>query len=184
MTDVLSRGRTIEQADELTRVFHGLEVVDATSDLRVTVTGPDVDSGVPGDFEECALAQACRREFHSEEVCVMRTTSYIAIRGEDGIVRLERFKQSPAAYEFIADHDRGRPLPKDGRAFVFRAPRPSEGLERQRLADKKRRAARKGKASPSGRKLPGTITPTTARSMTLVRSGQGQWQMNIVKGGE
>jgi len=132
------KGRTKEVNGELSRVFEGLPIVDAKSDLRIVILQNDINKGKPKDFDACVFAQACKRVFHSKKVILMRSIAYISLPDENGVYRVERYHISPAGMKVIADFDRGI-MPKAGTSFVFRAPHASGTLDGMRKRDELRK---------------------------------------------
>lgn len=176
MKKSLKARRSKPYQDALHRTFGDLEVRDAKDDLRVAIHQGDVAKGKRKDPENCALAQACMREFDSTAAVFFKSRAYVDVLGEDGVRRVERFVLSPEARKIVASFDGGRRVPAGGRLIVLSAPAPSETLNDQlRRYHKRQKALRKGEIDPSTRK--GPSTPRIQPKDVDVRNGAGQWQM-------
>lgn len=151
-------GRTKEVNRELSRVFDGLPIVDAKSDLRIVIMQNDIKKGKPKDFDACVFAQACKRVFSSKKVILMRSVAYISLPDENGDYKVERYCISPAGMKVIADFDRGI-MPTAGTSFVFKAPTYSNTLDGNRAHSKQRREAMRTA------KILGDISGETGESM-------------------
>lgn len=170
-----------ERDAEITRVFNGQPVVDAKNDLRVSILDDDINKGIAKDFNECVFAQACKRQFLSQKVLLMKRVAYLSLPDEFGNYRVERFIISSAGMKLIADFDRGI-MPKAKTSFVFAAPTPSETLNAKikyqlKFNKLKRQAKLKGKINGSPVEKSTTKTKMSEQIMD-VRNGSGLIQMS------
>lgn len=185
-------GRSSEQKAALTRTFGGLEVRDATADLRIPVTVEDVAHAERKNPERCVFAMACRRHFGSTAAVFFKTFAYVDIKGEDGVRHVERFLVNGAAQRLVAQFDREGPdgIPTDERWIILKAPPRGKtldyNLEKNRISRQRRREALKGEcverdAPGDGQNAVsqpvGSLQSSRTPRELEIRDGTGLWHM-------
>ncbi len=109
----------------------GVPVVDATADVTIYVTAPDVACASQKDPCACAVAQAVKRTVGDQaEAEVWRSFAYVKAPREDGSMAWTRFRLSPATRKRIVEFDLTGVAPVAG--YVLKAPTPTQTLEYRR----------------------------------------------------
>jgi len=80
------------------------------SQIKVTVTQEDIDNGIMGRADSCAIAKAIMREFSLAEV---RVAPYITIF--NGVL----YKTSTRARKFVKSFDKGKVVKPS--TFIFKS---------------------------------------------------------------
>ena len=123
--------------DEIKRHLGDLEVVEATTDLRLFIRPEDVKTATAKDPGCCVFAQACKRQFAATKVVFWKAVAYVDLPGPDGKRRVERFLLSPRMRDLIENFDRGNKV-TDCAGFELKAPSPARTIAGQ-LEYKKRK---------------------------------------------
>jgi len=119
----------------LAATFKGLEVADAKKPLLLFPTQEDFDKGVRMDPLHCGFANTVHRACGSTQAHFFKRYVYIDHPGDDGKRRVYRYCISKHVLNTIEAFDRGKKV-KVSRAFVLRAPAPSETMQAQRAFNK------------------------------------------------
>lgn len=183
-----SEGRSAEIGNQITRRFGDLPIVDAKNDMRLVILHDDISKAKRQDFENCVFARACKRQYDSKKVLLMRTIAYISIPNEEGEQRVERFIISTKGRELIKKYDKGEKI-EPGTSFVFKAPSPSMTLEAKRKKsieayhnrDKK---SEEGEISDENSSKEKTSRKKEVMGSVNVRNGTGLVQMKRSKANE
>lgn len=109
------------------RLWGNLPVKDATEILRVMPTERDVTKATRHDPSACAMAQACRRMFHSRSVLFFRTVAYVDVPQANGTRAVERYFLNANAREQILRFDRTGKF--DPAGYTLHAPHKSKRLD-------------------------------------------------------
>jgi len=152
-----------------------IEIVDATSPLRVQPNQEDIRSAIAGDPMNCVLSRACQRSFGSKAVLFLGTVAYVDLLDEDGNRRLERFRIDGPGSRYIKAVDSFEPV--SPRGFTL-TPQPvssqRKAMRRYHKKYKKAEAEAKARGVTLGdgtrrKRRP----PTVARLATLYAIPQG-----------
>ena len=165
-----------------TRNFEGMPVVDTDAQLIVMPNEKDIATATPGDPENCAIAQACKRLYNSAIVEIWKRVAYIEIADQEGNHYVLRFHIAPRTRAQIIHFDQTREFPPGG--FVFEEHPPSMRLDAvlargraraERLrAGEARKPRKPGEAAIKGEARSDVEPATPATVMRGVRSGVGQ----------
>jgi hypothetical protein len=187
-------GRTDKQVDLLKRVFAGMELMDATFNLHLTLKPEDGIGAIPRDLQNCQMAKCSKRLFGSENMVFMRTVAYVDLEGEDGIRRCYRFSMGDKIRTAVRLLDEEEKKADPG-VYILYAPTYSSTLDKRRAYEKvtrkkpdykkkrriiaKKMRRRKAIIKATGQPI---RTINKASPVGIVRSGTGLIQTNIAKG--
>jgi hypothetical protein len=129
----------------LVAAFKGLEVADAKKPLLLFPTQEDFDTATRMDPMHCGFANCVHRSCGSTQAHFFKHYVYIDHFGDDGKRRVYRYCISKNVLDTLASFDRGQKV-RVKRAFVLRAPAPSETMHAQRAFNKKWRNSDTAKA--------------------------------------
>lgn len=148
-TDTKDKG-----AQEITRLWGDLPVMDAEHDLRVFITPDDVEGAIEKNPSECVFARACKRLYHATKVMFFRSVAYVEVPDENGKRRVERFHLSDGMRKLIEDFDRGLSvIPEAG--FLLKAPSASHRIEAVTESSRKKREKAKERQKIIGERVRG-----------------------------
>ncbi len=135
----------------LATVFKGLDIVDAKKPLLLFPTQEDFDKGVRMDPTHCGFANCVHRICGSTQAHFFKRYVYVDHFNDAGKKRVHRYCVSKNVLDALSKFDRGNKV-NVKRAFVLRAPSPSETIEAQRAFNKKWQRGDTAKALVAERK--------------------------------
>lgn len=150
------------------RMFDGIPIVDAKTELRVFVSKADKTSAIRKDPAHCAFSNACRRLYGSHSVVFFRTLAYVELPDGKGGKRIERFMLRENTQRSIIAFDRRGKIDKDGYSLL--PPSPGRTLDGLLNRDKVYRDSGMRRVAEERRKR---CPVTIPKGPTDIRSGKG-----------
>lgn len=164
--------------------MHELPVADADWPLRVVLSEYDLPAATPRDAENCEIALACKRQFDSPFVHIMRSRAYVAlpasdgapVKGKSGLWKMFRFEVAGESRKRVIEVDTGAAVP--GPMMVDLTPmRASERFDHKANKNGKHRhgdGSMRGKTGGKGGAARDVITARDALTEIGVRNYQGR----------
>lgn len=121
------------------KAIDGLPVIDAKKPLKLTINKNDIAKADRKEAADCAVARACRRDFHATEARVHLGRVYLRMNAGNWV---RYMTPKPLRDEIIA-FDRGGTF--EPGTFQLQAPTPTKALGKRRGGSKKSPTGGRGK---------------------------------------
>ena len=114
-----------------------IEIVEATSPLRIQPTPADLVGATPRDPSNCVFVHTVDRMYGSKMVVVFKKVAYVDLIDKHGTRQVNRFMVSKEATKMLSEFDRGKPF-EIGTAIEFLPPSKRGTLKVKRRQSRKR----------------------------------------------
>ncbi len=149
------KGKTVTHHKLIKRLFNGLPVEDAKSEMVIHTIASDIKRAKRGDPQNCVFAKACERKFGSHNTAFFRQFAYVEKEN-----RVMRFALPKPTRDSILVWDRAGKAQPDG--YRLCPPSPSATLD-AKLAQSRNRVR---EPWPTGRKKKRKNAPDDFRNGT------------------
>jgi|SRR5215831_5674633 len=119
-----------------------MEIVEATSPLRIQPTPADLVGAAPRDPGNCVFVHTVKRMYDSQMVVIFKKVAYVDLIDKHGTRQVNRFMVSKDATKMLSDFDRGKPF-EIGTAIELLPPSKRATLKVKRRQSVKRKIENK-----------------------------------------